>query len=76
MPSFFGQSNNSEPEFQAKNVVEVNATADFIWDKSKDYKPFEKYTGGDVANGKELIKSVGCMGCHGVEGWDNESKKW
>lgn len=75
MPSFFRQSNNSAPEFQSKNVVEVNAMADFIWSKSKDYKPFEKYAGGDVEAGKELIKEVGCMGCHGVEGWDNESKK-
>lgn len=75
MPSFFRQTNNKEPHFQAKNVAEVNAMAEFIWSKSTDYKPFKKYTGGDVDNGKELVKSVGCMGCHGVEGWESESKK-
>ncbi len=75
MPSFFMQSNNDKPEFAQKNVAEVNAIAEYIWDKADDYKPFARYQGGDKARGKELIKEVGCMGCHGVEGWDEESKK-
>lgn len=78
MPSFFEQSNNNSkehPEFAKKNVAEVNAIAEFIWDKSKSYKPFKKYTGGDVDNGKSLITSVGCMGCHGVEGAEEMSHK-
>ena len=28
-----------------------------------------------LENGKQLIKEVGCMSCHGVEGWEEESKK-
>lgn len=75
MPAFFAQSNNSKPEFMQKNIAEVNAMAEYIWDKAEGYKPFAKYQGGNADKGKELIKEVGCMGCHGVEGWDVESKK-
>lgn len=75
MPRFFGQSNNSDPEHMRKNMAEVNAMADFIWSKSEKYKPFARYTGGNVERGKNLINEVGCMGCHGVEGFDDISKK-
>ena len=75
MPSFFMQSNNSTPESIQKNIAEVNAMAEFIWGQSKKYTPFEKYEGGNPQRGKELIKEVGCMGCHGVEGWDGESRQ-
>ncbi|MCP4913949.1 MAG: c-type cytochrome [Oligoflexia bacterium] len=75
MPSFFGQSNNSEPRFMKKNIAEVNAMAEFIWSKSERYTPFMKYTGGNKDKGKELVSTVGCMGCHGVEGFDEASKK-
>ena len=75
MPQFFAQDNNSKPEFMKKNIAEVNAIAEYIWEKSKPYKAFAKYTGGDATKGKQLIKEVGCMSCHGVEGWEAESKK-
>jgi len=78
MPRFFEQSNNNSkdhPIFAKKNVTEVNAIAEFIWEKSKPYRPFMKYDGGDANHGKELITSVGCMGCHGVEGADEVSGK-
>ncbi len=75
MPSFFNQSNNSQPKHMVKNVAEVNAIAEFVWEKSKSYRPFMKYTGGDVEAGKELTAQVGCMGCHGVEGMEAESEK-
>ena len=73
MPSFFNQVNNNKPEFMSKNIVEVNAMADFIWSKSEGYKPFARYTGGNKARGKNLIKEVGCMGCHGIEGHEEAS---
>lgn len=74
MPSFFNQDNNSEPRFQVKNIAEVNAMAEVIWDKSESYTPLTKYSGGNPAKGKELIKSVGCLSCHGVEGLEEESE--
>lgn len=73
MPSFFNQPNNSHPEFKNKNMAEVNAMAEYIYRTSKEYKPFQKYAAGDAAQGKELIETVGCVGCHMVEGIDD---KW
>jgi len=79
MPSYFNQENNSTPEFKAKNMAEVNAMAEYIYKTSRDYKPFQKYTGGNPATGKELIETVGCAGCHMVEGiddkWNNLNQK-
>lgn len=75
MPSFFMQENNSKPEYMRKNMAEVNAIADYVWDISKPYKPFMTYRPGDAKRGKELIRDVGCMACHGVEGYEEDSKK-
>lgn len=75
MPSFFMQDNNKKPEYMAKNIAEVNAIAEYIWDKAKPYQPFMTFRPGDANRGKELIKDVGCMACHGVEGYEEESKK-
>lgn len=73
MPAFFNQLNNSAPEFKNKNMAEVNAMAEYIIKTAKEYKPFQKYAGGDAAKGKALIETVGCVGCHMVEGIDD---KW
>jgi mono/diheme cytochrome c family protein len=74
MPSFFGQSNNSSPEFMKKNMAEVNAMVDYIWAKSKDYQAVYRYNVGNAENGKELIGSIGCIGCHQVEGIESSLK--
>ena len=68
MPSFFMQSNNSSPKFVKRNIAEVNAMAEYLWQQSQEYRPFMSYKGGNAFKGKELIESVGCMGCHQVEG--------
>ncbi len=75
MPSFFMQSNNSKKEFVEKNLAEVNAIAEYIYAKSKNYEPFQKYTGGNAEKGKQLISEIGCLACHGVEGLEDQSKK-
>jgi mono/diheme cytochrome c family protein len=75
MPAFFMQSNNSKPEFAKLNMAEVNAIAEYVWDKSKPYEPNEKYSVGNLEKGKELISQVGCMGCHGVDGLEENSNK-
>ena len=58
-----------------KNVAEVNAMADYLWEKTSDYKPFLKYRGGDKANGKKLIQQIGCVSCHQVKGLDENYAK-
>jgi mono/diheme cytochrome c family protein len=75
MPAFFRQSNNSEPQFVRLNMAEVNAIAEYIWDKSKPYAPVEKFHAGNAENGKKIISQVGCLGCHGVDGLEEQSNK-
>ena len=78
MPRFFGLDNNkatASESFVLKNVAEVVAMAEFIWEQSTPYRPFSKYIPGASARGKQIIKEVGCLGCHGVEGLEEESRK-
>ena len=75
MPSFFNQMNNKKEKFVRKNITEVVAMTEYVWDQSKSYQPFLKYKGGNKERGKKLISEVGCLGCHGVEGLEEESKK-
>lgn len=70
MPAFFNQANNSKPEFMIKNMAEVNAMADYIWNHSTKQEAFAKYTVGNAEKGKALIQTVGCIACHQVEGLD------
>ncbi|HJT25604.1 MAG TPA: c-type cytochrome, partial [bacterium] len=67
MPSFFQQSNNSDPDSLAKNRAELNAVVDYIYDKSEDYTPNEVAPLGSVSAGKKLFKEVGCLACHGID---------
>lgn len=75
MPAFFAQTNNSQPEFMKKNITEVNAMTEYLWDKSKEYKPFIQFKGGDVDNGKKLVQQIGCVSCHQVKGLDENYEK-
>jgi mono/diheme cytochrome c family protein len=70
MPAFFSQANNSKEEFAKLNIVEVNAMTEYLYAKSKDYQPTIKYVGGNADKGKELIQTIGCVGCHQVAGID------
>ncbi|MGZ3788472.1 MAG: c-type cytochrome [Bacteriovorax sp.] len=75
MPAFFRQPNNSKPEFVRYNMAEVNAIAEYVWDKSKQYTPTEKFHPGNADNGKKIISQVGCLACHGVDGLEEQSNK-
>jgi mono/diheme cytochrome c family protein len=75
MPSYFNQVNNQKPEFLKKSIAEVNAMADYIWKNSESYTAQWSYTGGSAEKGKELISKVGCLGCHQVEGLDDQLMK-
>ena len=49
------------------NDGEIQAISAFLWQSALDAKLPTQPT-GDAANGKELFKSVGCLGCHSIEG--------
>jgi cytochrome c2 len=64
MPQFWWNSNNSGPEFDKRNVAEINAISDYLFANSKPKELPPGRTNGDEAKGKEIVASVGCFGCH------------
>jgi mono/diheme cytochrome c family protein len=72
MPSFFYQRNIIDPRVvppqeRAHNIklqdAEIHAIVSFLFDKST-HRPWSPPGAGDAARGKQLVGSVGCMGCH------------
>ncbi len=72
MPSFFYQRNMIDPRVvppqeRAHNIklqdAEIHAIVSFLFDKST-HRPWSAPGAGDAARGKQLVSSVGCMGCH------------
>ncbi len=68
MPRFFYNSNNSSPEDAVRNEVEINAIVSYLFANSdKSYEPAVKSPPhGDAKNGEQIVKSIGCQGCHVV----------
>src|SRR5262249_49328823 len=46
---------------------EVKAISAFIWQSALDIKAAQQPQ-GDAAHGRDLFKSLGCLGCHSIEG--------
>src|SRR6185436_17578085 len=71
MPTFFYQRNMIGPEVppseRAQNIryqdAEIHAIVTYLFDKSTR-RTWSPPSGGDAARGKELVNSIGCMGCH------------
>ena len=46
---------------------EIKAISAFLWQSAVDVKPATQPQ-GDAAHGKELFKTLGCLGCHSING--------
>lgn len=46
---------------------EIKAVSAFLWQSALDAKPAAQPQ-GDPAHGKELFKTLGCLGCHSING--------
>ncbi|HTK29038.1 MAG TPA: c-type cytochrome [Vicinamibacterales bacterium] len=67
MPRFFYNSNNSSPEDAVRNEAEINAIAAYLFANSEKYEPAVKSPPrGDPKSGEQIVKSIGCQGCHVV----------
>jgi len=67
MPRFFYNSNNSSPEDAVRNEAEINAIAAYLFANTDKYEPAVKNPPqGDPKNGEQIVKSIGCQGCHVV----------
>lgn len=64
MPSYFGQSNNSDPESAARSEQEVRAMVSYLFANSTAYPMASIPVAGNAGRGEELVASVGCMACH------------
>ncbi len=67
MPSYFNQSNNNDPASIKRNEQEILSIVAFLFKNSKEFKVDAPASTGDVAKGKELVASLGCMACHQVQ---------
>ncbi|MHC5019906.1 MAG: c-type cytochrome, partial [Planctomycetota bacterium] len=66
MPRFFGQTNNPRESDRVREQVEVNAMVAYLWANSED-PGYTRGPEGNAANGRELVESIGCTGCHRIE---------
>ncbi len=75
MPRFFYNSNNSSPQDAVRNEVEINAIVSYLFaNGDKTYEPAVKNPPhGDAKSGEQIVKSIGCQGCH-VVGEGNRSE--
>jgi mono/diheme cytochrome c family protein len=67
MPRFFYNSNNSSPEDAVRNETEINAIAAYLFANTEKHDfAVKNPPHGDAKSGEEIVKSVGCQGCHVV----------
>lgn len=64
MPSFFGQTNNSDEASLRRSEQEIHAIVAYLYGHSSALESSELPVSGDPVKGEELVASVGCMGCH------------
>jgi len=68
MPSFFGQSNNSDEQSLKRNETEIATMVEYLFQDGEKFstRNNRKYM-GDATSGEALFNVVGCKGCHILE---------
>jgi mono/diheme cytochrome c family protein len=67
MPRFFYNSNNSGPEDAVRNESEINGIVAYLFANAEKHEPAVKNPAhGDAKRGEEIVKTIGCQGCHVV----------
>jgi cbb3-type cytochrome oxidase cytochrome c subunit len=67
MPRFFYNSNNSSPEDAVRNEAEIEGIAAYLFANSDKHEfAVKNPPRGDAKNGEQIVKSIGCLGCHVV----------
>src|SRR4030095_8117225 len=66
-PRFWYNSNNSSPEDAARNEAEITAVAAYLFANSEKHEfAVTSPPHGDAKKGEQIVKDVGCQGCHVV----------
>src|SRR5713101_4740492 len=67
MPRFFYNSNNSSSEDAVRNEIEINAIATYLFANADKHEfAVKNPPRGDAKNGEQIVKGIGCQGCHVV----------
>src|SRR5436190_2142023 len=67
MPRFWYNSNNSSPEDAVRNEAEIGGIAAYLFANADKHEFAVKNPAhGDAKRGEQIVKDVGCQGCHVV----------
>lgn len=67
MPHFFNQINSSDEASIKRTNQEIRAIVHYLFKNSESYEMENIPHNGNPENGRMLVKSLGCMGCHRME---------
>ena len=67
MPTFFGQTNSSDPKSVRRTTTEIHAIVNYLFSNSMPATFAASVRPGNAARGEQLVASLGCLGCHVVE---------
>jgi mono/diheme cytochrome c family protein/predicted nucleic acid-binding Zn-ribbon protein len=67
MPRFWYNSNNSSPQDAVRNEVEINGIVAYLFANAEPHEfAVSSPSRGNPASGEQIVKSIGCLGCHVV----------
>ena len=67
MPRFWYNSNNSTPEDAVRNEIEIDAIVAYLFANAEQHEfAVKSPPHGDAGSGEQIVKSIGCQGCHVV----------
>jgi mono/diheme cytochrome c family protein len=65
MPRVWYNSNTNSPEDAIRNEAEIDAVTAYLFANSEPYQlAVQNPPRGDAKRGEELVRAVGCLGCH------------
>ena len=68
MPRVWYNSNSSAPEDAVRNEVEIDAVVAYLFASTEPHQPAVRTPPrGDARRGEEIVRTVGCLGCHVVD---------
>ncbi len=67
MPRIWYNSNSSTPQDAVRNEVEINAVVTYLFANAEKHEfAVKNPPRGDAKSGEQIVKSIGCQGCHVV----------
>ena len=68
MPHFFNQLNSQDSQSLIRKDQEIHAIVNYLFNRSTEFKMERLPNKGNADNGRMLVNSLGCLGCHSSEG--------